>query len=624
MLTYHRLKSEKLPLYDYEPWQIREKTFTIRNNHHNETIFSLGNGYMGLRGTFEEDYQELTGQSTPGFYINGIYENEEIIYGEFAPKQPKYYQTMVNLMDWEKINLYIEDEKFNMLKGEIIDYERVLNIKKGYLKRTLVWESPQGKKVNLDIERIISFKHIHLGAIRYEVTPLNFSGMIRFFSELSGDVKNHHHLRNKRALSIIDKGIKDGKLFLLMKTNNSEISIGCNIENTLINLNDNSITKTDIVNKKEIKEVFEIDCKKGRSYQLEKLASFYSSKDIPKEDILYQCEQDINLILKNNGFSYLKKEQVNYLNNYWKYSDVQIEGDKSLQQAFRYNAFQILQSTGRNGETNIAAKGLSGEYYEGHYFWDTETYIIPYYIYSHPEIAKKLLSYRYKILDKARDNAQRMKLKGALFPWRTINGKEASGNFLGSTVQYHINADIAFAIYKYVKATDDKEFLYNKGAEILFETARMWLSLGHFEKLKDNKFCINEACGPDEYKPAANNNCYTNYMAKFNLQFAVEAYKELKAKKRDKLKEIKYIINLFDREVSKWEKASNNMYLPYNEKLKINPQDDSFIYKEDIDIENIPIDQLPLVNNWHPLTIWKYQVIKQADVILLMLFMGDK
>lgn len=624
MLTYHRLKSEKLPLYDYEPWQIREKTFKIKNNHHNETIFSLGNGYMGLRGTFEEDYQDLAGQSTPGFYINGIYENEEIIYGEFAPKQPKYYQTMVNLMDWKKMNLYLEDEKFNMLKGEIIDYERVLNIKEGYLKRTLVWKSPDGKKVKLDIERIISFKHTHLGAIRYEVTPLNFSGLIRVSSELSGDVKNHHHLRNKRALSIVDKGIKDSKLFLLIKTNNSEISIGCNVENNLINLNNNSITKADIVNKKEIKEVFEIEGKEGSSYRLEKLASFYSSKDVQKEDILYQCDQDINLIKKKNGFSYLKKEQINYLNNYWKYSDVQIEGDKSLQQAFRYNAFQILQSTGRDGETNIPAKGLSGEYYEGHYFWDTETYIIPYYIYSHPKIAKKLLNYRYKILDKARENAQRMKLKGALFPWRTINGKEASGNFLGSTVQYHINADIAFAIYKYLKATGDKEFLYNKGAEILFETARMWVSLGHFEKLKDNKFRINEACGPDEYKPAVNNNCYTNYMAKFNLQFAVKVYKELKEKKSEKLKEIKYIINLFDREVSKWEKAYKNMYLPYNDELKINPQDDSFIYKEDIDIENIPIDQLPLVKNWHPLTIWKYKVIKQADVILLMFFMGDK
>jgi alpha,alpha-trehalose phosphorylase len=617
------LKSEKLPLYDYEPWKITEKEFKIKNNHHNETIFSLGNGYMGLRGTFEEDIKNPSLETTPGFYINGIYENEEITYGEFAPKQPQEYQSMINLMDWKTINIYVDKERFDLSKSNIIDYDRVLDFKNGILKRTVIWETIDGKKLKIDIKRLISFKHKHIGAINYKVTALNFNGEVKIVSTLNGDVKNYHHLKNKKALNVEHIDNENDYLSLLMSTHNSNITIGTKIYHQICGVDSSAIVKNKKLQKEKIDQIFIVDMQKNDSFTLNKYASFYTSNDIDKNEILNQCKDDVDFIL-NNGFQYLEQTQKDYLDNYWKFSDVKIEGDKSLQQAFRFNAYQILQSTGTDGKTNVAAKGLTGEYYEGHYFWDTETYIIPFYIYSHPEIAKQLLNYRYMILDKARDNAERMHLDGALYPWRTINGKEASGNFLGSTVQYHINADIAYAIYNYVNATENKDFLYNKGAEILFETARMWLSLGHFEKMKDNKFCINEACGPDEYKPAVNNNCYTNYMAKFNLEFAADVYNKLKEENPDKLKEIKYIINLYDDEVENWINAAQNMYLPYNDELKINPQDDSFIYKEDIDIESIPIDELPLVKNWHPLTIWKYKLIKQADVILLMLFMGDQ
>mgnify|MGYP000500528091 CR=1 FL=1 len=622
MLTYHRLKSEKPPLYDYEPWNITEKEFKIKNNHHNETIFSLGNGYMGLRGTLEEEFAGPDDKTTPGFYINGIYEQEEIIYGEFAPKQPKKYQSMINLMDWKSINLFIDDEQFDLIKGEIEDYKRTLDIKNGLLKRSLIWSTKSNKKVEIIIERIISFEHKHIGAIKYSIKSLNFDGNIKLISTFNGDVRNHHHLRNKKPLSLQQRGIEDPYSYLLMKTNNSNIMVGGSVSNNTKGIDQEKVSVTKTLCNEKIEANYNINVVQGETYTLEKFAAFYTSRDVENKYILNNCFDDISLI-KEKGFEYLKRKQQDYLKDYWKYSDVKIEGDLELQQAFRYNALQILQSTGKDGKTNIPAKGLTGEYYEGHYFWDTETYIIPFFNYSHPEISRELLNYRYKILDAARENAERMKLKGALFPWRTINGKEASGNFLGSTVQYHINADIAFAINKYVNATDDYRFLYNKGAEILFETARMWVSLGHFEKLKDNKFCINEASGPDEYKPAVNNNCYTNFMAKFNLEYAVEVYNKLKGEDTKLLEELKDKIDLSQKEVKEWEKAAENMFLPYNEDLEINPQDDSFIYKEDIDIESIPIEELPLVQNWHPLTIWKYKILKQADVILLMLFMGD-
>src|SRR6056297_1836590 len=578
---------------------------------------------MGLRGTFEEDIKNSSLETTPGFYINGIYENEEIIYGEFAPKQPQEYQSMINLMDWKIINIYLDKERFDLSKSKIIDYNRVLDFKNGVLKRTVIWETIDGKKLKIDIKRLISFKHKHIGAINYKVTALNFNGEVKIISTLDGDVRNYHHLKNKKALNVEHIDNTNGYLSLLMNTHNSNISIGTNIYHQICGVDSSSVIKNKKLQKEKIDQIFNVNLQKDDSFTLNKYASFYTSNDIDENEILDQCKNDLDSIF-NRGFQYLEQTQKDYLDNYWKFSDVKIEGDKSLQQAFRFNAYQILQSTGTDGKTNVAAKGLTGEYYEGHYFWDTETYIIPFYIYSHPEIAKQLLNYRYMILDKARDNAERMHLDGALYPWRTINGKEASGNFLGSTVQYHINADIAYAIYNYVNVTENKEFLYNKGAEILFETARMWLSLGHFEKLKDGQFCINEACGPDEYKPAVNNNCYTNYMAKFNLEYAFEVYKEMKNNKPKKFGEIKAKINLSENEIEEWRNAANEMFLPYNERLGINPQDDSFLYKEEIDIESISIQELPLVQNWHPLTIWKYQIIKQADVILLMLFMGDK
>ncbi|MCF8000275.1 MAG: glycoside hydrolase family 65 protein [Halanaerobiales bacterium] len=622
MLTYHRLKSEKPPLYDYEPWNITEKEFKVENNHHNETIFSLGNGYMGLRGTLEEDYTGSEDETTPGFYINGIYEQEEIIYGEFAPKQPKKYQSMINLMDWTSINVFIDNEKFDLIEGQIEDYKRTLDIKNGLLKRSLIWTTKSNKKVKIEIERLISFEYEHVGAIQYSIKPLNFDGNIKLVSAFDGNVRNHHHLRNKKPLSLKKIGINDPYSYLLMETKNSNIVVGGSVSNNIRGIKNKKVSINKSLGEEKIDETFILNVVEGEKYTLEKYAAFYTSRNIERNNILNNCFEDLTKINKE-GFEYLKSKQKDYLQDYWKYSDVKIEGDLELQQAFRYNALQILQSAGKDGNTNVPAKGLTGEYYEGHYFWDTETYIIPFFNYSHPEISKELLNYRYNILDEARENADRMKLDGALFPWRTINGKEASGNFLGSTVQYHINADIAFAINKYVNTTEDYNFLYNKGAELLFETARMWVSLGHFEKLKNNKFCINEACGPDEYKPAVNNNCYTNYMAKFNLEYAVEVYNKLKNEVPNLLEALKDEIELSENEVKKWNKVGRNMYLPYNEELEINPQDDSFVYKQDIDIESIPIKELPLVQNWHPLTIWKYKILKQADVILLMLFMGD-
>ncbi|ACL70205.1 glycoside hydrolase family 65 protein [Halothermothrix orenii] len=623
MRKYHLKKFYQNPLYKYEPWTITEKEFKIENNHHNETIFALGNGYMGLRGTLEEDYSGPEQTTTPGTYINGVYTEEKIIYGEEAPDLPEFYQTMVNLADWTGINLYLGDEKFDMLQGKVSGYKRVLDMKEGTLTRELTWESPQGRKVKLTIKRFLSLASPHIGVIKYSFTPVNFDGTITVESSLKGDVQNYHTLRNKKPLQVIDKAFSDGMLYLVHKIKNSGIEVATAVKNVISAGSGEIETTNSLIEGDKVIKLYKIEASQGQEYTLEKYACLYHSLEIDKEDIVDKVITEVSKAAEK-GWDYLFENHCQFLQNYWDDVDIKIYGDDALQQALRFNAFHLIQSTGRDGKTNIAAKGLTGEYYEGHYFWDTETYILPFYLYSKPEISKDLLMFRYYTLDEARENARRMRLDGALYPWRTINGKEASGFFMGSTVQYHIDADIAYAINLYVTATRDYDFLFNYGAEILFETARMWASRGSYIELKGNRFCINEVCGPDEYKPGVNNNCYTNYMAKLNLELALEAYRLMEKKAPDNLKKLVEKINLQDSELEAWKRAADNMYLPYNEELGIHPQDDSFLYKDPIDVDSIPEEDIPLVKNWHPLVIWRYQVIKQADVILLMLLLGDQ
>lgn len=631
MRNYHRKKSTRSSLYKFHPWQIIEREFEIEKNHHNEAIFALGNGYMGIRGILEEDYTGPPWTTTPGVYVNGIYGSEKIYYGEDAPDLPERTQTLLNLADWSVINLYLAEEKFDMLQGKVTNYSRTLDLREGVLRRSLIWESRKGRKIRLNITRLVSLVEPHIAAINYSVQPLNFSGRIIIETAINGAVCNYHHFRNRRQVDVVMSGFSGECGFILQHVPSTGFKISCAMINVLHRDDVQSYHRERRVEPDLVKDRYEINVRQGREVRLVKYISIYTSRDVQAESgVDLQAESVVNRCISKakrgseTGFEQLMAAQKRFLAGYWDDVDVKIQGDPALQQGVRFNAFHLLQSTGTDGRTNVAAKGLTGEFYEGHYFWDTETYIIPFFIFNRPEIARKLLLYRYNTLDQARANARRMRLQGALYPWRTINGEEASGNYMGSTVQYHIDADIAYAIYQYVTATGDLDFLYDYGAEILIETARMWVSRGSYIPLKGNKFCLNEVCGPDEYKPGVNNNCYTNYMAKFNLEYALEALDLMKKEAPQKLKQLRQKVRLKEREIAEWKSAASRMYLPYHTELGIHPQDDSFLYKDPIDIDSIPEEEIPLVKNWHPLIIWRYQVIKQADVILLMLLLGDR
>jgi len=334
----------------------------------------------------------------------------------------------------------------------------------------------------------------------------------------------------------------------------------------------------------------------------------------------------------NHGFQQLLAAQEQYMDDFWRRSDVQVRDIREdrfkrttveTQQAIRFNLFHILQASARAEDAGVPAKGLTGQAYEGHYFWDTEIYLLPFLTYTSPRIARNLLTFRYRMLAQARAHARQLGHRGAMFPWRTISGEEASAYYAAGTAQYHINADIMYALRKYVQATGDEQFLRDYGAEMLVETARLWLDLGFYSDGKGGKFCINAVTGPDEYNTVVNNNAYTNLMARENLRYAAQTVESLRSTKPDAYNALMHKTALDPSEVEAWLRAAERMYVPYDEQLKIIPQDDNFLDREPWDFRNTPRDRYPLLLFYHPLNIYRKQVIKQADVILAMFLLGD-
>lgn len=624
-------KSEAVePIYPYSEWDITETEFKRENNYRNEAIFALGNGYIGMRGNFEEGYWGPPETGLEGTYLNGFYESEVIKYPEIAYGYAKKSQTMLNVTNGKIIKLYLENDEFNLLSGEVLEYQRVLRLKTGLLERTLVWRSPAGREAKIEIKRLVTFNHKHLSAISYEVTPLNFGGKIRLVSALNGNVTNLTSEKDPRLgsglqgriLSIEDKIIDGSFGTIQQRTKHTNFALVCAMKNQIVTACDYRLESAS--DNFTVSAAYTIDANQGEGVYLYKYISYVTSQEYDESTLLEKARAGV-VEAEGYGFEKLRVEQAALLTEFWAKADIVVKGDLPLQQGLRFNIFHLFQAVGRDGKTNIAAKGLTGEGYEGHYFWDTEMYVIPFFLYNHPEISRKLLEYRYNILDKAKQRARQMSHpKGALFPWRTINGEECSAYFPAGTAQYHINADIAFAIKRYVDATSDYEFLTNYGAEILFETARFWVDLGDFIPRKGSKFCINGVTGPDEYTAIVNNNCYTNLMAKENLNYAYEVALWMTNNAADKYRRLTLKISLEDHEPEQWKRAADEMYIPHDETLGIYKQDDSFLDKAPWDFENTPPENYPLLIHYHPLVIYRHQVCKQADLVLALFLLGHK
>jgi alpha,alpha-trehalose phosphorylase len=627
-----RLKSGELakPIYAVDGWKIIEECLQPEHNKRSETIFALGNGFIGMRGTYEEGFAHPDGQSVNGTYINGFYESETIRYPEIAYGFAETSQTMLNVSRARTLYLQIEGERFDLFSGTVLEYRRALDMRAGLLERTIRWRSPGGREVQVEIIRLVSFRRKHLAAIRYRVTPLNFSGQVQIISLLDGDVTNVPASKDPRVGSGLQGRVLDVEMLraegeqavIQQTTHHSGMSLACAVGHRLTtNVFHTASTTQDAL---AATLTYTLQAAVGEPITLDKFIAYVTTQDYPADRLPEQA-QAVIAAAQASGFATLCEEQAAYLAHFWHHADIEIEGDPALQQGLRFNMFHLLQSVGRDGKTNIAAKGVTGEGYEGHYFWDTEMYVVPFFLHIDPTIVRKLLEYRYGILDHARARARQMGHDtGALFPWRTINGDECSAYFPAGTAQYHINADIAFALKRYVETSGDDGFLLEGGAEMLFETARLWRSLGAYIPAKGDQFCINTVTGPDEYTAIVNNNLFTNMMAQENLWYAARiaawmanVHPAAFATLRDK-------IGLGANEAAGWQEAADRMYIPYDQAQGLYMQDDSFFEKARWDFDNTPDDHYPLLLHYHPLVIYRHQVCKQADLVLALFLLGNR
>jgi len=596
---------------EIDPWRIIESRVPVEHRKKHETIFSLGNGYLGLRGSFEEGKADDP-NSDRGAYVNGIYDYYLYVYNWRRPGYPARGHSMLNVADYSIIRLTVDGEEFNLDKGTVRDYSRILDMRTGVLTRNLEWTSPKGKTIRIETERFISMVSSHCAAIRFSITPLNFTGTLIVASAIDGNVKNCNW--HTRALEVTGTGVQDGAIWLTHRTQES----GFHLAYAAVHNVKGSSHRRDVLCETEsVEEIFTFYPTQGQTCTIEKYIAVYDSRDYPIDNLVDLSISDA-VSMYGVGMSAAKQAHADYWASFWNDADLQIEGDDAAQQGVRFALFQLAQSTGRDGKTNCGANGLTGEAYNGHVFWDSEMYIMPAFLYSRPEIARSMMSYRYHILPEARKRAREMEHEGACFSWESISGEECGWIFEAATDQYHLQSDIAYGVIKYHEATLDDEWLFDKGAEIIFDTAKCMAHRGAFIPLKDNKFCINVVCGPDEYTPAVDNNSYTNCMCKFHLEYAYNLAQRMAFEVPKKYSELAERLGIDQAEIDLWKRAADNMYIGYDEKLGITLQDDQFLYRDPVDVEELKKRGYILMN-MHPLNLWRFQVAKQADVVLLML-----
>ena len=600
-----------------DPWRLVERGFNPEYVEQTESLFALSNGYLGIRGSFEEGEPSYH----PGTLLNGFHETWPIAYPEKAHGFATTGQTIVKVPDGTTIRLFADEEPVSCLATEVIEFERSLDMQHGTLDRSVVYQFPDGRRFWVRSKRFVSLVQRHMACIRYQVTALDRPGRLVLSSELvapRGEVLGRGlDPRRTRALAEevlrLDGEQVDGtRVVRAYRTATSGLAVAAGMEHTVDepHLSHSSTT----VDGGRAYVVFDVHAPAGQTVTLYKwLAYHYGSGD--SDELIHRAASTLDRA-RATGYRAALADHVRQVAAFWERSDVLLEGTPAGQQALRFSLFSVMQATLRSEGHGVPAKGLTGTGYEGHYFWDTEIYVLPFLIHTSPDVARSLLMHRVRMLGDARRRAREVGCSGALFPWRTINGEEASAYYAAGTAQYHIDADIAYAIDQYVRMTGDREMLFRHGAEVLVETARMWADLGFFSARRDGSFVIHKVTGPDEYTTVVDNNLFTNLMAAENMGMAAAAVERLKSESPLDHSRLVHETGLSDEEVEVWKRAARHIYVPYDEATQVHLQDDGFLDLEPWDFAGTPPEKYPLLLHFHPLVIYRHQVIKQADVVL--------
>ena len=601
------------PAFPVEPWAVRETKLDLDKLAQTESVFALSNGHIGLRGNLDEG--EPFG--LPGTYLSGFYEVRPLPYAEAGYGFPEAGQTVVNVTNGKIVRLLVEDEPFDVRYGKLRSHERVLDMRAGVLSRKAEWISPTGTAVRVSSTRLVSFTQRAIAAIMYEVEPLEQTIPVVVQSELIANEPLPGTEADPRAaaalaspLQAVYDAARDTRTILAHTTSASGLTIAAAIDHVIDGPQGTEATAESF---KDLARVMvTADVSPGKPLKLIKFIAYgWSAKRSVSavSDLVAAALAEA----RHTGWDALLAQQRKYLDDFWDRADVELEGDSELQQAVRFALFHTLQAGARSEERAIAAKGLTGPGYDGHAFWDTESFVLPVLTYTAPHAACDALRWRHATLDVAREHARQLGLKGAAFPWRTIRGEECSGYWPAGTAAFHVNADIADAVARYCAATHHRDFERDAGLELLVETARLWRVLGHHDAA--GRFRIDGVTGPDEYSAIADNNVYTNLMAQRNL-LAAAATAERHPERAAEL-------GVDAEEMAGWRDAAAAMLIPYDPALGIHPQAEGFLEHQVWDFDATAPEQYPLLLHFPYFDLYRKQVVKQADLVLAMYTRGD-
>ncbi len=596
-----------------EPCSFVERGIALDRIAQTESLFALSNGHLGLRGNHDEG--EPLGIS--GTYHNGVYESFPLEYGERGYGFAEDGQATVNVPDGKIIRLQVEDEPLDVHRGQLEHHERRLDFRDGVLERNLQWRTASGHAVKVRSRRLVSLSLRSVAAIVYEVEALDHEVRIALQSNLQANrwqAPPGDDPRKARALGDVLRSklsvSEDMRVVLGHVTHRSGLAMASGMDHTIEFDGDLETLTQSEPNLGRV--TISAELQPGQTLRLTKFISYHWSSQQSVQWLRDQVDASLESAIAE-GIDGLAREQRQTLDRYWERADVEIDGDPELQQALRLAMFHIFQSAARNEGRAIPAKGLTGTGYDGHAFWDTESFVLPVLTFTAPKTVRHALEWRHSILDTARERAQQLNLDGAAFPWRTIHGEECSGYWPAGTAAFHVNADIASAVRRYLAVTGDDEFEELFGCELLVETARLWRSLGHHDEY--GAFRIDGVTGPDEYSALVDNNVYTNLMAQQNLTVACDSVERHPA--------VAERLGVDDEERAAWRKAADAMHIPYDERRGIHPQDDSFLHHQVWDFENTPPDRYPLLLHYPYFQLYRQQVVKQADLVLAMHTRGD-
>ncbi|MED4956835.1 glycoside hydrolase family 65 protein, partial [Paenibacillus macerans] len=534
-----------------DAWSIIEEGFDPANHEISESIFSIGNGYMGQRANFEERYG---GPSLQGSYMAGVYYPDKTRVGWWKNGYPEYFAKVLNSTNWIGIDVWVDGAALDLAACEVKDFVRELNMKEGWLSRRFTAVLEGGKEVAVEAKRFVSVVRHEIGAIRYTVTPLNFSGELRFMPYLDGDVKNKDSNYEEKFWVEVEKKAAADLSYLTVKTKKLDFHVTSAMAFDVLK-DGQTLELSPVLSEREkyVSAEVAVQAGQGEAVTLYKYVANVTSRDHGLA-ALAPAGTKLLLAAKEAGFDVLLREQAEAWAEKWQTSDIIIEGDVSAQQAIRFNIFQLNQTySGDDDRLNIGPKGFTGEKYGGSTYWDTEAYCVPFYLSTaNSGIARNLLIYRYKHLEKAKENARKLGFsKGALYPMVTMNGEECHNEWEITFEEIHRNGAIAYAIFNYVNYTGDKTYLSQYGFEVLAEISRFWAERVNFSAAK-GKYVILGVTGPNEYENNVNNNWYTNRIAAWTLEYTLEVLNDLKNNEPDHYEALAGKLNLQDEEAQKW------------------------------------------------------------------------